>query len=703
MDKYTFTFGGAPITWEYKKFSPLSNSAVYATWGETAVNVTVLRGKAREGIDFFPLLVEYIEKLYAAGKIASSPYVKREGFPSEEAILRGRIIDRALRPRFPKELLDEVQIFIHVLAYDKEHDPMILGFNTAVAAVMASDIPFNGELAGVRVSLDKDNKPFINPVDVVSREITDSEKLASMNMVISIDKDGIVMFDADMSEIPEDTIKESIEHARKEAEVLYNAQKEFAKMIGTEKKEGTMFVIPEEVVTKIHDELGEKLTEAAGHREKSARKAGEQSVMEQIKALYADNEEVSEQILAAAFSKLMKKHILHQVLDEGKRVDGRNFDEVRTLSAEVGIVPKVHGTGFFKRGDTHALSIATLAAPTKHQVVEDMTGEGVNTYIHEYSAPPSAYGEVGRYAAHPGRREIGHGALAEKAVQRLLPTQEEFPYMIRVVTEITSSAGSTSMASTCASTLALMDAGVPLKRPVAGISVGVIADDEFKKYQLLTDIEEIEDFYGYMDFKVAGTELGVTAIQMDQKKQQIPYEVIYEALDAAKKARTQILEVMTGAIATPRAEISKYAPRFERIQIDPDNIGKLIGPGGKVIKEITAKSGMDINIKEDGTVEIFGVGEDKRNYAKQLIDDLFTDLRIGETYEAEVIGIKPFGAIVRVEKGMDDVTGLVHVSELADKFVKNVEDVVKMGDRVKVKVVGIEDNGKLRLSIKQVK
>jgi polyribonucleotide nucleotidyltransferase len=703
MDKYTFTFGGAPITWEYKKFSPLSNSAVYATWGETAVNVTVLRGKAREGIDFFPLLVEYIEKLYAAGKIASSPYVKREGFPSEEAILRGRIIDRALRPRFPKELLDEVQIFIHVLAYDKEHDPMILGFNTAVAAVMASDIPFHGELAGVRVSLDKDNKPFINPVDVVSREITDSEKLASMNMVISIDKDGIVMFDADMSEIPEDTIKESIEHARKEAEVLYNAQKEFAKMIGTEKKEGTMFVIPEEVVTKIHDELGEKLTEAAGHREKSARKAGEQSVMEQIKALYADNEEVSEQILAAAFSKLMKKHILHQVLDEGKRVDGRNFDEVRTLSAEVGIVPKVHGTGFFKRGDTHALSIATLAAPTKHQVVEDMTGEGVNTYIHEYSAPPSAYGEVGRYAAHPGRREIGHGALAEKAVQRLLPTQEEFPYMIRVVTEITSSAGSTSMASTCASTLALMDAGVPLKRPVAGISVGVIADDEFKKYQLLTDIEEIEDFYGYMDFKVAGTELGVTAIQMDQKKQQIPYEVIYEALDAAKKARTQILEVMTGAIATPRAEISKYAPRFERIQIDPDNIGKLIGPGGKVIKEITAKSGMDINIKEDGTVEIFGVGEDKRNYAKQLIDDLFTDLRIGETYEAEVIGIKPFGAIVRVEKGMDDVTGLVHVSELADKFVKNVEDVVKMGDRVKVKVVGIEDNGKLRLSIKQVK
>mgnify|MGYP001489729474 CR=1 FL=1 len=702
MQKFTFDLFGTPATWEFKRLTQLSNSSVLATWGETAVNVSVLRGKAKEGMNFFPLLVEYIEKWYASGTIASSPYVKREGFPSQEAILRGRIIDRALRPRFPKELLDDVQVFVHVLAYDKDHDPLILGFNTAVVALMASDIPFEGEMAGLRVSLDENKELFVNKTDVVALSELAAGKVAEMNMVIAVDGEGVVMFDADMNEVPEEKVKSAVAFAREQGKAVTNAQKEFAQTIGTIKVEGTMFVIPENLSETIDSEFSTQIKEALSFSEKEKRKSSEQVIKDAVVAKFAEDETISEAVIDEALAKVMKKYIKHSVLEDKKRVDGRQFNEVRTLEAEVGILPKVHGTGLFKRGDTHVLSIVTLAAPTKHQSVEDMTGEDKVMYIHEYSAPPAAYGETGRYNSHPGRREVGHGALAEKAVARMIPSQTEFPYMIRVVSEVVSSAGSTSMASTCGSTLALMDAGVPLKNPVAGISVGVIADDNFEKYQLLTDIEEIEDFYGYMDFKVAGTTNGITAIQMDEKKLRIPYKVIDEAIDAAKEARTKILSVMLSAIAMPRADISKYAPRIERIQIDPDNIGKLIGPGGKTIKEITKLSGMEINIKEDGTVEIFGVGEEKREYAKKLIDDIFSDFRVGEVYDAEVIGIKPFGAIVRVYKGTMEDQGLVHVSELSDKFVKDVNEVIKMGDKVKVKLIGIDENGRLRLSIKQV-
>ncbi len=702
QQKYTFDLFGTPATWEFKKLTQLSNSSVLATWGETAVNVSVLRGKAKEGMNFFPLLVEYIEKWYAAGVVASSPYVKREGFPSEEAILRGRIIDRALRPRFPKELLDDVQIFIHVISYDKDHDPLILGFNTAVAALMASDIPFVGEMAGVRISVKEQTELFVNNLDVVALDETAKGNIADMNMVIAVDMDGVVMFDADMNEIPEAKVKEAVAFARKAVESVYVAQKEFAMQINTVKKEGTMFVIPEVLTTAIDKEFGEQIKVAIAHSEKETRKAAEQVIKDALAEKYKEDEIMTPSTLDEALSSVMKKYIKHSVLEDKKRIDGRKFDKVRELSSEVGILPKLHGTGLFKRGDTHVLSIVTLAAPTKQQSLEDMTGEDKRAYIHEYSAPPAAYGEVGRYNTHPGRREIGHGALAEKALARMIPSHEQFPYMIRVVSEVVSSAGSTSMASTCGSTIALMDAGVPLKNPVAGISVGVIADDEFSKYQLLTDIEEIEDFFGYMDFKVAGTKNGITAIQMDQKKLRIPYNVIDEAIDAAQVARMSIMEVMLAAIATPRTELSKYAPRIDRVQIDQDNIGKLIGPGGKTIKEITKLSGMEINIKEDGTVEIFGVGEEKRAYAKKLIEDIFDDFRVGETYDAEVIEVKPFGAIVRLHKGMMEDQGLVHVSELSNEFVKDVNTVIKIGDKTKVKLIGIDENGRLRLSIKQV-
>lgn len=701
MQKYTFDLNGSPAVFEFKKLTQLCNSSVYATWGNTAVNVSVIRGKAKEGQNFFPLQVEYIEKWYASGTVASSPYVKREGFPPENSILRGRMIDRAIRPRFPKELLDEVQIFIHVLAYDPTHDPLILGFNATVAAVMASDIPFEGNLAGLRISLDANNQPYSNSVDVAG--LSEMKKgQASMNMVIAVDSEGVVMFDADMQEVPEEVAIAAVNKAKEEANAVYKAQTEFAQMIGAAKKEGTMFTIPEQLYNDIVESYGDEIKVSIQQKEKEKRRDLQTAITDKIVEKYKEDETITGFLIEETLAKAMKKFVLHDVLEDGKRMDGRKFDEIRTLSAEVGIIPRLHGTGFFKRGDTHVLSIATLAAPTRKQSREDMTGEDDRYYIHEYSAPPASYGETGRYNAQPGRREIGHGALAEKAVARMLPTQEEFPYMIRVVSEVVSSAGSTSMASTCGSTLALMDAGVPLKKPVAGISIGVIADDAFKKHQLLTDIEEIEDFFGYMDFKVAGTRDGITAIQMDEKKLRIPYEVIFEAFEAARVARMQILDLITSVIAMPRASVGEFAPKIDTISIDPGNIGKLIGPSGKTIKEITKLSGMEINIHEDGKVEIIGVGAEARAKAKQMIEDLFFDFRVGETYDAEVIGIKPFGAIVRMTRGMVEEEGLVHVSELADKFVKDVNEIVKIGDKTKVKVVGIDDNGRLRLSIKQV-
>ncbi|WKZ23736.1 MAG: polyribonucleotide nucleotidyltransferase [Candidatus Dojkabacteria bacterium] len=702
MNRFSFEFSGSTMTWEYKRFAHLCNSAVFGTWGNSAVNVTVLRGPAQENANFFPLQVEYLEKYYASGKVMSSPYVKREGFPSESAILRGRIIDRAIRPRFPKELVDQVQVFATVLSYDVDNDPLILAFNTAVAALMASDIPFEGKLAGIRMGLSQDGLPIAVSRDVTSLKVTANNENHPMNMVLGLDPNGVVMFDAEMTEVPEATVKEAIARAKDLSQTMWNAQESFVKEHGIEKKEGTMLHIPAELVEKLESVYGNDINAAISDKSKEVRKGKIDEIATKVKEEHKEDESVLAYQVDGALEKVMKKYIRKSVLEANQRIDGRNFDEIRTLGAETSILPKTHGSAVFKRGDTHSLTIVTLASPAKQQSLEDMTGEDVATYLHEYSAPPYAYGETGRMAYKPGRREIGHGALAEKALIPVIPSQEAFPYMIRVVSEIMSSAGSTSMASTCGSTLALMDAGVPIKAPVAGISVGVIANDDFSSYHLLTDIEEIEDFYGEMDFKVAGTEAGITAIQMDEKRMFIPYEVINEAIDAGKLARTTILKVITDAIAAPRERMSEYAPQIERITIDPEKIGKLIGPGGKMIKEITRLSGMDLNIKDDGTVEIFGAPAEARAKAREMIDALFEEFKTGEIYEGMVLETRPFGAIVKISRGDLEGKGLIHVSELADGFVKNPEDVVKAGQRVRVKVVGLDDMGRLKLSLKQV-
>ncbi|MCC7304521.1 polyribonucleotide nucleotidyltransferase [bacterium] len=701
MNAFSFDFAGSTMTWEYKKFAHLCDSSIYATWGNTAVNVMVLRGPAKADSDFFPLQVEYLEKYFASGKIKGSNYDKREGFPSEEAILKGRVIDRAIRPRFPKGILDTVQLYVTVLSYDPKNDPLTLAYNAAVAAFMTSDIPFEGELSGLRISLGDDGKPFVNAIDITSLSLKAHETVAPMNMFLGLDKNGVTMFDADMDQVPEEKVKECVRYAKEQSEVLWKAQVDFAKQFGLAKKEGTMQTIPEVVIEKIESTYMEELQNAVGDPEKQGRKDKLAVLADKLATDFKENSEVQFFHILAAMDKEQKKLVRKAVFENGHRIDGRQYDEIRALSAEVGVLKRAHGSAIFKRGDTHLLSVATLASPAKALMVEDYTGDGLVHFIHEYEGLPYAYGEPGRMAYKPGRRDTGHGALGEKAVERVIPSQQEFPYMIRVVSEIMTEAGSTSMGSISGACMALMDAGVPIKAPVAGISVGVIADETFGQYHLLTDIAETEDFFGEMDFKVAGTETGINAIQMDTKRLSIPYAVIEEAIDAAKKGRQTVLDLMKRTIPTTRTTLSEFAPQIETVQVDPDKLGKLIGPGGKMIKEITRLSGMDLNIKDDGTVEIFGAPAEARAKAKELIDAVFEEFKVGETYDGMILENRPFGSICKIVRGDMEGKGLIHVSELADGFVKNPDDIVKPGQRVRVKVVGIDDMGRLKLSLKQ--
>ncbi len=723
---FQFEFGGATVEWYYKKFAPLSDSAIFAKWGGTSLNVSILRGEGEPSMDFFPLQVEYLERMYAIGKISSSPYVKREGHPSDAAILKGRIIDRAIRPRFPEGLVDTVQIYVNVFSFDKNYDPLILSFNTIVAGLMASSIKFNGPLSALRISLNEANNLIVNNHAIPlwdANGVNETEK-ENMNMVISVDRTGVVMFDAGMNEIVEDKVKEGMRFAIEQSEPIFKAQEEFAKKFGIEKKEGVVVTVPEDLITKIKSNYGEEIEKTLSNPNKEERLEQMDSLQDSIKETILEEKKDSfeteadkktmEGLISRAIAKVFKKYVRKFVIEENKRLDGRDFDEVRPLNIEVGAIPRVHGSGMFMRGETQVLTIATLDSLQKQLQIEEMTGDEERSYIHEYYSPPYAFGQPGRIRYYPGRREVGHGALAEKALLPVLPSKEEFPYTIRLVSEVLSSAGSTSMASTCASTLALMDAGVPIKKPVAGISVGVIMDNnDTSKFKLLTDIQELEDFYGEMDFKVAGTKDGITAIQMDQKRGVLPVEVFDQALDAAKAAREFILSKMLDVIPQVRSELSKYAPGVKTIKIDPDDIGRLIGPGGKVIKEIMKESNSEIYIEDDGHVTVSAVdqsnleksiamikealGGDDRNHSRRPRKEY----KIGEVYEVEVVDLKPFGAIVKILDGTDS-TGLIHISEIADTYIKDINTVLKIGQEVRAKIIEVDDNGRIRLSIKQV-
>ncbi len=725
IKEFSFNFGKEPIKWYYKKFTRLSDSSIFAKWGKSAVNVTILRGEGQKTAGFFPLQVEYLERLYAVGRIASSPYVKREGHPSDSAVLKARVIDRAIRPRFPSGLVDTVQVFVNVLSYDPEFDPMILGFNTVVAALMASDIPFNGPLAGVRVSIDKDGKLFINNNDLPLWDIDGHNVMQDhkMNLVMAVEPNGIVMFDAVLNEIQEDVVKDAMRLAIAESEPLFEAQKAFAKEFGVPKEDGVVIIVPADLVSTLDSKFGKELKQALSLPEKEKRVEQIEEIQEKINSNFYEeyveenslDEEQAEEfksVLERAITKLFKKYVRDSILKDNIRIDGRDFDQVRDLGIEVGVLPRAHGSGVFSRGETEVLSIVTLASLQKQLQIEEITGDQERRYIHEYYSPPYAFGQPGRIRYYPGRREVGHGALAEKALLPVIPDKETFPYTIRVVSEVMSSAGSTSMASVCGSTLALMDAGVPITKPVAGISIGVIVDED-GSYKLLTDIQELEDFYGEMDFKVAGTKDGITAIQMDQKRGVLAVEIFDEALEKAKSARMYILEQMANVINGPRESLSDNAPAIETIQIDVDDIGKLIGPGGKMIKEISKESGAELYIEEDGKVFVTAPNKASMDKAKSMINQAIggtgrterskprKEYKEGEVYEVEVVDLKPFGAIVKILDGTDS-TGLIHISEIADTYIKDINTVLKVGQKVRAKIIEVDQNGRIRLSIKQV-
>jgi len=714
---FTFKIADADVSWYYKKLTPLVDSSIFAKWGDTAINVAVLRGEGSEETEFLPLTIEYLEKYYAAGIIASSPYVKREGHPSEAAILKARIIDRAIRPRLPKNLRDVIQVYVSVLSYDAMHDPLLLAFNTTVAAFMASSIPFEGDMAGIKVTV-KDNKPVLlfEDIPLWDNQGRHKAQLTDMDMFLALDQHGVVMVDAFANELSEDITREAISLARSSMQDWLVPLKDFTQRYGVEKKQGTMVQVPKELIDLVENDFSNKVSETLQEKDKILRREKLENLPKEAVEYYIpeDQEETefeyTAQQVRLAIEKLLKKHVKDLVLKQNERVDGRDFNEIRRIYIEVDLLPKAHGSALFKRGDTAVMTVVTLASLLRKLQLDEMTGEEERRYIHEYYSPPYSFGEPGRFRVYPGRREIGHGALAQKAVFPVLPDQDQFPYMIRAVSEVLSSAGSTSMASTTASSLALMSAGVPISRPVTGISIGIVGDEEFNEYKLLTDIVEVEDFYGEMDFKVTGTVNGITAIQMDQKRLRIPYQAINQAFDKAKDARLFLLKEIEKIIDKPRDTVAKGAPKVVQVKVPVEDIGRVIGPGGRVIKDIMEKTNSTINIEEDGTVSITANKEEDLKLAKEMINEAVSgthggrrpakEYKIGEELEAEIVDIRPFGAFVKFLDGTD-TQALVHISEIADSYIKNIEDVLSIGEHVKVKVIDIDDRGRIKASIKQ--
>ncbi|HZQ29723.1 MAG TPA: polyribonucleotide nucleotidyltransferase [Patescibacteria group bacterium] len=693
MDKkeITIDIGGKTLKLETGELAPQATSSVLATLGETVVLVTVVEG-GKTALDYFPLSVEYGERLYAGGKIKGSRWVKREGRPSDEAILSGRLIDRSIRPLFPKSFKNEVQVIITVLSVDGENEADIVALNGVSAALAISRIPWNGPIGAVRMGYVKDNgnsEILINPGGA---ELEFSE----LDLVVSQTKDKTVMIEAGASQISEDILVEAVEKAHKETQKILLGIEEFVKKAGQKKLEVTEDASLNEAIVLVNK--NKKEVEAL-IESRVSKESGGTETEDLINKIYEEEKtakpetELDKKIIATAIEYVMFKLIRAGVLESKKRVDGRKMDEIRKISTRVGVLPRTHGSAIFQRGITQALSIVTLGSPRMEQLIESAEGEETKRYIHHYSGLPYSFGQTGRVGT-PSRREIGHGALAERALLAVIPKQDVFPYTIRVVSEVLSQNGSSSMASTTGSTLALMDAGVPITKPVAGISVGMMSDE--KSYELLTDIIGLEDFSGDMDFKVAGTDTGITAIQLDVKIPGLTVEQIKKTLEQAKKARLEILEVIKKTIPQPRAEVSKFAPKITLVKVPVERIGEVIGPGGKVIKNIIATTGAMVDVEDDGSVSISGTDEESVKKAADWVKNLVREITVGEIFDGEVKRILPFGAFVEFLPGKE---GMVHVSKMAAGFVKDPNDVVSIGQKVKVKVVEIDDQGRINLSM----
>ena len=685
--KYTMDLAGRPLTLEVGKLAELANAAVMVGYGDTRVLCCVTAApRPRDGIDFFPLSVDFEEKLYAVGRIPGS-FNRREGRPGEKGILTSRVIDRPIRPLFPYDFRNDVSVMCTVMAVDHDCSPEIAALIGTSAALAISDIPWNGPVAALKVGL-VDGKLVFNP-DAEQRKVSDLDVT-----VVSTGKK-VVMIEAGANEVPNDVMFEAIRSAHEENQKQIALINQMVSEIGKPKFEYPHADFDQELFDKIVAATMDDAKAAMDTDDKNVREARWNQLIEKWHELFLEDYPNMDQYLDEITYKFQKK-IVKAWLLEGHRVDGRQKNEIRPLDAEVGVLPRVHGSGLFTRGQTQVLSVATLDTLSANQKLDTIWEETEKRYMHHYNFPGYSVGEA-KPARSPGRREIGHGALAERALLPVIPPVEEFPYAIRVVSEVVSSNGSTSQGSICGSTLALMDAGVPIKAPVAGISCGLIQDDD-GSFTTFIDIQGVEDFHGEMDFKVAGTKKGITAIQMDLKNDGLTMEIIKNALDITYDARCQILDqVMLPCIAQPRAEVSKYAPKMVTMHIDPDKIRDVIGKGGSVIQKIVAESGAKIDIDDDGTIHIASPDAESCAIAKKCIDDIVFVPEVGQLYYGRVVRLMTFGAFVELAPGKD---GLVHISKLADHRIEKVEDACKIGDMMWVKVTEIDEKGRVNLSHK---
>ncbi len=700
------TIGEIEYKFETGKLAQQASAAVVARAGDTVVLATCVLGREREGMGYFPLLVDYEERLYAAGKIKGSRWVKREGRATDEAILTGRVIDRTIRPLFPDGVRNDVQVVVTVLSIDGVNEPDMLAVNAASAALHMSDIPYLGPIAAVRVGK-IDGKFVVNP----SRE---QLKTSVMDLIVSGTANHVIMVEAGAQLVSEEDISGGIEFAQPFLGQLCAAQEDLRKSAGHQKADVKVYGVNEAVLAKVKEIATEAKLEAAlyvtgsGVANKDQREANVKALAEEVEtAVKAQNESAadSEKLDAKqihtevdnAMESVMKKFIQKQILEKEMRVDGRALSETRKVTCEVGVLPRTHGSALFTRGETQVLTVVTLGSKGDEQLLdgmEDPADGRAKRYIHHYNMPGYSVGEVAPLRG-PGRREVGHGALAERALEPMIPAQEGFPYTMRLVSEAISSNGSTSMASTCGSTLALMDAGVPIKEMIGGVAMGLVLNEATGKFKVLTDIAGIEDHNGHMDFKITGNENGITAMQMDVKVKGITLEILKQALAEAKPGRLHILSKMKEAISTPRADLSPYAPRIVSFKIDPEKIREVIGSGGKIINGIIAETGVKIDIEDDGLVMVTSTDAAASEKAVKWIKDIVREVERGEVFDGKVTRLMDFGAFVEVLPGKE---GLVHISELANYRVGRVEDVVKVGDAIKVQVKEIDDQGRVNLT-----
>ena len=685
---YSFELAGRPLTFEMGELAKQANASVLVRYGDTVVLTAAVASKEPKDIDFFPLTIGYEERLYAVGKVPGG-FIKREGRPSEHAILAGRLIDRPIRPLFPDGFRNDVQVINYVMSVDHDNSPEIAAMIGSSLALSISDIPFEGPIAGVVVG--RINGEFVLNPTVEQLEQSD------IDLTVAGTKDAVNMVEAGAKEVPEEVMLEAIMFGHDAIKEIIRFQEQIVAEIGKEKMELNLYEIDPTINTRVHEMAEADMLKAIQVVEKHARQEAIDAVNARVIDVF-EQEEVTEKELKQVkevLNKIVKEEVRRLITDEKVRPDGRQIDEIRPLSSRVDLLPRTHGSALFTRGQTQALSICTLGALNEHQMLDGLEVEETKRFMHHYNFPPFSVGETGRYGA-PGRREVGHGALGERALKQVMPSAKDFPYTVRLVSEVLESNGSTSQASICASTMALMAAGVPIKAPVAGIAMGLVKKGD--NYTVLTDIQGMEDHLGDMDFKVAGTAQGVTALQMDIKIEGLSREILEEALQQAKVGRMQILNHMLSTISSTREDLSAYAPKIKVMTIKVEKIRDVIGPGGKQINEIIDKTGVKIDIEQDGTVYILHDKTENINQAMAMIEDIVREVESGKIYLGKVVRIEKFGAFVEIFPGQD---GLVHISQLAEERVAKTEDVVNIGDQIYVKVTEVDDRGRVNLSRKE--